>query len=115
VLKCSRWKGQDLINHKKKAINPLKTEFLLVFKYSVCTSGNVTATKTTWLMPVREIVTHICENHIKHLNAFCGQNRESYYVKAGGSYSNHWALRAKLKSLSLFFICASSLSFRTDL
>jgi hypothetical protein len=24
----------------------------------------------------------------------CGQNLESYYVKAGGTYSNHWALKS---------------------
>jgi hypothetical protein len=29
---------------------------------------------------------------MKHTNTLCGQNAELWYVKAGGTYSNHRAL-----------------------
>jgi hypothetical protein len=29
------------------------------------------------------------ENHTEHTNTLCGQNTEFYYVKAGGTYTNH--------------------------
>jgi hypothetical protein len=29
----------------------------------------------------------------------CGQNSELWYVKAGGTYNNHWALESQLKEL----------------
>jgi hypothetical protein len=28
-----------------------------------------------------------------HISTPCGQNAEFWYVKAGGTYSNHWALK----------------------
>jgi hypothetical protein len=34
-------------------------------------------------MPFRESVAVYCENHMEHRTAFCGQNAESEYVKAG--------------------------------
>jgi hypothetical protein len=37
-----------------------------------------------------ETVTVYCDNHTEHTNILLGQNAE--YVKAGGTYSNHWAL-----------------------
>jgi hypothetical protein len=43
-------------------------------------------------MLFRETVTIYCENHIEHTNTLCGQNAEFCYVKAGGLYTNHWAL-----------------------
>jgi hypothetical protein len=29
-----------------------------------------------------------CENHKEHINILCGQNEESQYIQAGGTYSN---------------------------
>jgi hypothetical protein len=40
-----------------------------------------------------EIVAVYCENHMEHTNTLCGQNAEFWCVKAGGTYSNHWALK----------------------
>jgi hypothetical protein len=34
-----------------------------------------------------------CENRMEHTNTLCGQNAEFGYVKAGGTFSNHWALK----------------------
>jgi uncharacterized membrane protein len=33
------------------------------------------------------------EKLTEHINTMCGQNTEFWYVKAGGIYSNHWALK----------------------
>jgi hypothetical protein len=38
-----------------------------------------------------ETVAVYCENHTEH--TLCGQNAEFWYVKADGTYSNHWALK----------------------
>jgi hypothetical protein len=46
-------------------------------------------------MLFRETVAVYCENHTEHTDTICGQNAEFWYVKAGGTYSNHWALRVK--------------------
>jgi hypothetical protein len=34
-----------------------------------------------------------CENHMEHKNTLCGQNAEFQCVKAGGAYSDDWALK----------------------
>jgi hypothetical protein len=44
-------------------------------------------------MLFRETVAVYCENRTEHTNALCVQNAVFYYVKAGGTYSNHWALK----------------------
>jgi hypothetical protein len=44
-------------------------------------------------MLFRETVAVYCENHTEHTNTLCGQNVEFEYVKAGGTYSNHCALK----------------------
>jgi hypothetical protein len=44
-------------------------------------------------MPFRETVSIYYENHMEHTDTLCGQNAESSYVKAGGTYNNHWALK----------------------
>jgi hypothetical protein len=44
-------------------------------------------------MLFRETVTVYCENHMEHTDTLCGQKAEFCYVKAGGAYSNHWALK----------------------
>jgi hypothetical protein len=40
-----------------------------------------------------ETVAVYCENHTEHTDTLCGQNVEFLYVNAGGTYSNHWALK----------------------
>jgi hypothetical protein len=42
-------------------------------------------------MLFREIV--YCDNNTEHANTLRGQNSESQYVKAGGTYSNRLALK----------------------
>jgi hypothetical protein len=49
----------------------------------------VSATKPNRLMLFRETVDVYCENHMEHTDTLCGQNAEFWYVKAGGTYSNH--------------------------
>jgi hypothetical protein len=53
----------------------------------------VSATKHSRLTLFRETVAVYCENHTEHTNTFCGQNAGFWYVKAGGTYNNHWALK----------------------
>jgi hypothetical protein len=38
-----------------------------------------------------ETVAVYSENHTEHTDTLCGKNAE--YVKSGGTYSNHWALK----------------------
>jgi hypothetical protein len=40
-----------------------------------------------------ETVAVYCENHTEHTDTFCGQNAGFWYVKAGGTYSDHSALK----------------------
>jgi hypothetical protein len=49
--------------------------------------------KPSHLLLYREIIAVCSEIHTKHINALCGQNTEYLYVKAGGTYSNHWATK----------------------
>jgi hypothetical protein len=44
-------------------------------------------------MLFRETVAVYCENHTEHTNTLYGQSAEFYYVKADGTYINHWALK----------------------
>jgi hypothetical protein len=44
-------------------------------------------------MLFRETVAVYCENHMEHINTLCGQNAEFKYVKADGTYSDHWDLK----------------------
>jgi hypothetical protein len=69
---------------------------LRILKHSVRTSQEthyVTATKPNRLMLFRETVAVYCENHTEHTNTLCEQNVEFCYVKDGGTYNNHLALR----------------------
>jgi hypothetical protein len=43
-------------------------------------------------MLFKENIAVYCENHTEHTNTLCGQNGEFGYIKAGGTYSKHWAL-----------------------
>jgi hypothetical protein len=65
----------------------------MIYKNSVHTSQethNVSTTKTNRLMLFRETVAVCCENHMEHtVWAEC----KFLYIKAGGTYSNHWALQ----------------------
>jgi hypothetical protein len=66
----------------------------MTYKHSVRTSQEthyVSITKPNRLMLFGETVAVYYENHTEHTDALCGQNAE--YVKAGGTYSNHWALK----------------------
>jgi hypothetical protein len=49
----------------------------------------VSATKPSRLMLFGETVTVYRENHAEHTHTLCGQNVEFWYVKAGGTYTNH--------------------------
>jgi hypothetical protein len=70
--------------------------FLITYINPVRTSQEthcVSTTKPKRLMLFRETVAVYCENHTEHTVMLCGQNVEFWYVKAGGIYSNHWALK----------------------
>ena len=45
-------------------------------------------------MLYREIIAVCSQIHTKHINTLCGQNVELLNVGAGGTYSDHWALRS---------------------
>jgi hypothetical protein len=51
----------------------------------------VTTTKPNRLMLFGETVAVYYENHTEHTNTLCWQNAR--YVKADGTYSDHWALK----------------------
>jgi lipoate-protein ligase B len=44
-------------------------------------------------MLFEETVAVYCENHTEHTDTLCGQNVEFLYVKAGGKYTYHCALK----------------------
>jgi hypothetical protein len=63
-------------------------------------------------MLFRETAAVYCENDTEHTEALCGQNAEFWYVKAGGTYSNHRASEVlifmpafMIYLLQLFFVC----------
>jgi translation initiation factor IF-1 len=64
----------------------------------------VSATETNRLMLLGETVAVYCENHGEHINTVCGQNTEFWYVKAGGTYSDHSALGDEVMSLIYVFV-----------
>ena len=41
------------------------------------------------------------EIHTKHINTLCGQNVEFVSVDLDGTYSDHWALKVSLNSLTM--------------
>jgi hypothetical protein len=43
-------------------------------------------------MLFREAAAVCCENHTEHTNTLCGQNEEFWYVKAGGTVTDHFLL-----------------------
>jgi len=44
-------------------------------------------------MLYREIITVCSEIHTKHINTLRRQNVEMLNVEAGGTYSDHWAVK----------------------
>jgi hypothetical protein len=40
-----------------------------------------------------ETVAVYCDNHTEHTDTLCGKNAVFCFVKAGGTYSNRWALK----------------------
>jgi hypothetical protein len=48
-------------------------------------------TKINLLMLFMEIIAVISENHMKLINALCGQTAELLIFKACGTYSYHWS------------------------
>jgi hypothetical protein len=67
----------------------------MIYKNSVRTSQETqydSATKTKLLMLFWETMSVYCENDMKHTDALCVQNAEFLWVKAGGTYRNHWVL-----------------------
>jgi hypothetical protein len=75
---------------------PLKTDFLLniTYKFSLYLTGNTLRLhyKAQPVNAVGETVAVYCEKHTEHIDTLCGQNTEIWYVKAGGTYSDQWAV-----------------------
>lgn len=46
-------------------------------------------------MPYMERITDCFKNHLRHVNALCGQNGEFLYVKPYGTF-NHWTLEVNM-------------------
>jgi hypothetical protein len=44
-------------------------------------------------MLFKEIIAVYFQNHTKSINSLCEQNAELLAVKAGDTYSRHWALK----------------------
>jgi hypothetical protein len=60
-------------------------------------------------MLFRVTVSDYCEKHVKHTNTFCGENAEFHFLKAGGEYSDHWALKESRPNIILLeIICTNS-------
>jgi hypothetical protein len=59
-----------------------------------------------------ETVAVYCESHTENTRTLCGQNAEFWYVKAGGIYSNHWALKGRMVTAPASCSRVSSLKCR---
>jgi hypothetical protein len=78
-------------NCSQSLLNPLKTEFLVtnISESSPYLTGNTLRHRYR-----AELVNAVyCENHTQHINTLCGQNAEFWYVKAGGAYNYHSAVK----------------------
>jgi hypothetical protein len=49
--------------------------------------------KTSWSVLFRKIIAVHSKNHNKLINVFCEKNVELLIIKAGGTYSYHWAFK----------------------
>jgi hypothetical protein len=83
-----------LINNRitTNRLNPLKPEADLSVRTAKRTQ-HFTITKINWLTLFKEIIAVYTENHMKHMDTLCEQIVELLKVKAGGTYSYHWALK----------------------
>jgi hypothetical protein len=57
-----------------------------------------------------ETVAVYCDNHTEHTHTLCGQNAELWYVKAGGTYSNHRALKGLILLREIIYVYSESLA-----
>jgi hypothetical protein len=73
-------------------ISPLRTEFHLnnIYKFTSYLTGS---TNTSQLMLIMKMVAVYCENKMKHTNTVFWENPDLRYVKACGTYNNHWAFK----------------------
>jgi hypothetical protein len=78
-------------------LNTLKPESNLnnSYKFSPYRKENkrVSITKISCLMLCTEENAVCSKNHTNPINTLCGQNAGTLIVKAGGTYSYHWALK----------------------
>ena len=44
-------------------------------------------------MAYREIIAVFSQTHTKHINTLCGAERRIVVCEAGGTYSDHWAVK----------------------
>jgi hypothetical protein len=66
---------------------------LKLLVYTSNKTQNFSIRKIILLTLVREIIADYYTNHIKPINTVCGHSMQLMAVKAGGIYSNHWALK----------------------
>jgi hypothetical protein len=68
----------------------------MLFKNPVRTSKRTphfTITDINWLTLFKEIIAVYSVNHTKPINTLCGQVTDLLLVKAGGTYTYHYALK----------------------
>jgi hypothetical protein len=78
------WKGRE----KEVVV----TKFEALPRHLLSGGGGLKKT-VNQLTLFKEIIAVYCENHMKLLNALCGQNADSLMVSAGGIYSYQLGLR----------------------
>jgi hypothetical protein len=59
-------------------------------------------TKISWLILFKKIIPVYIENHMKPESIMCDQSVELVIVKAGGTYSYHWASKSQTSEDPLF-------------
>jgi hypothetical protein len=93
---ATQWKPLDF-NSPMMVLTLLRLNFFaILYKNPVRTSQDtqcISTTKPNRLTLFRETVAVYSENHTEHANTLCGQNAVFCCVKAGGTYSNHKALK----------------------
>jgi hypothetical protein len=63
---------------------------------AICSSETPVPTYITtinWLTLFKEIIAVYSENHMKHINALCGQNDNFLNVKICGTYSYRYSIK----------------------
>jgi hypothetical protein len=77
------------------------TNFMqILLKVSSCfkETRNISITKISYLTLFKEITALYSENHMKPINAPCGQTAELFTVKVGSTYMYHYHCACALKS-----------------